>query len=215
MTLVVLLAAAVATTGCTATTAAPKALTEGELDALVRAELDRQWEFTGLDGVVPRPVVEVEKAGSIDGFQPEFGQCMSDAGFSGWGTGPRGLDMSTVNPDGAATTQQQQLDYYGCLARFPGVDRLSTEQLDFVYDYYTGWLVPCLGQQGHAVTDVPSREEFHDSRELMGWRWTPYSALAAPPTNETVYGRLLSICEPTIPGMEGWSVEENPFLARE
>ena len=212
-TRIVALAALVVVTvsGCSATTAPPVGPSEAELNERVHAELDRQWKLTGLDGIVPRPEVEVEKISSIDGFSEEFGQCMTDAGFTGWGVSEAGLDMASVNPDGAATTPEQQLAYYGCTARFPGVDKLSVAQMDFVYDYYQRWLIPCIEQQGYEVIGAPSRDDFYASREQTGWQWSPYSGLTHPPTTNEGYASLQRACRPTIPGIDGWSEQFSLF----
>jgi len=197
--------ALVVMSGCTATTAAPKPISESELNERVRIELDRQWGYTGLDGLVQRPRPEVEKISPSDGFSAEFGECMGGAGFSTWGAGPVGLDMSSVNADGAKATPEQQLAFYGCTARFPSVDRLSRQQLQFIYDYYRGWLIPCIEQRGYAVTDVPSRETFSTSTQPGNWRWSPYGALANRPGNDREWSALERDCPVTIPGMDGWS----------
>ena len=194
-----------ALSGCTATTALPEPLSDTELDERVTAELDRQWEFTGLDGVVERPQPPVEKVTSIDGFSAEFSQCMADAGFAAWGVSERGLDMTMVNSDRAPSTPEQQLSFYRCTARFPGVDTLSPAQQDFVYDYYRSWLIPCIELQGYEITAPPTREGFHTSRADVGWQWAPYGALVDPPGNDVEWSALQRRCAPTVPGLEGWS----------
>jgi hypothetical protein len=177
---------------------------------MVRTELDRQWAFTGLDGVMPRPEVAVEEIGTVDGFSEHLSGCMAEAGFDSWGSGPYGLDMSTVNPDGAQSTPEQQYSYYGCVARFPNIDPLTDEQLDFVYDYYQRWLVPCLETEGQQLRDVPTRAQFHEYRAVNGWLWGPYSAMVEYPQGAEL-DALLVKCKPTLPGMDGWSRDVSIF----
>jgi len=190
--------------GCSATTAAPKGPTKAELNERVRVELDRQWQFTGLDGVVPRPETDLETVVASDGFSPNLQQCMSDAGIESWGTGPEGLDMSMVNSDGAESTPEQEYAFYQCSTRYPNIDPLSDAQLDFVYDYYQRWLIPCLAERGYLVTNTPTRAEFHEYRAVNGWLWGPYSSMEVSIDGPDL-DALIARCKPTIPGMDGWS----------
>jgi hypothetical protein len=201
--------AAVLLAGCS-TVPVPRSATPDELDRIVRAELDRQWAFTGLEGVIPRPDYPVEELGSVDGFSQGFGACMQEVGFTSWGVGDTGLDMSSVNSGGARSTPEQQYDYYECIARFPNIDPLTDEQLDFVYDYYQRWLVPCLETEGYELHDVPTREEFHEYRAVNGWLWGPYSAMVAYPQGAELHA-VLGKCKPTLAGMDGWSRDVSIF----
>lgn len=191
--------------GCSATTPPPVGPTEAELNATVRAELDRQWQFTGLDGVVPRPVLEVESIGTENGISVEFGECMSAEGFQSWGfSSDSGLQLSGTASSDAEPTVEQQLAYYRCNARFPLVDTLTAGQLDFIYDYYQRWLIPCIESAGYPVAAPPTRKNFVTAEPEYGWRWEPYSALGEYP-GDAQYAALRAECKPTIPGIEGWS----------
>ena len=197
--------------GCSATRPAPVGPTDAEVDADVRAELDRQWAFTGLDGVVPRPVFEVERVGAAGAAAQGFWDCMSAQGFESWGfSSDSGLQMSSADSSMVTPTAEQQMSYYECNARFPVIDTLTTDQLDFIYDYYQRWLIPCLGSAGYPVAVPPSRDEFTTGEPEFGWRWEPYSALGEYPGDDD-YDALLAECKPTIPGIEGWSRDTGLF----
>ena len=197
--------------GCSATIPAPVGPTDDELNDVVRLELDRQWGFTGLDGVVERPVFEVERIGATGASSQGLWDCMSAAGFESWGfSSDSGLQLSGADSTVVAPTAEQQLAYYECNARFPLIDTLTPSQLDFVYDYYQRWLIPCIESAGYPVLDAPSRAEFTTAEAEYGWRWEPYSALDEFP-GENEYEALRAECKPTIPGIEGWSQRYSLF----
>jgi hypothetical protein len=200
-----------AVSGCSATTAPPQALSDAELDDRVRAELDRQWAFTGLDGVVPRPEPAVEIVGTDGAASQGFWECMSAAGFESWGfSGDAGLTLSLADGSAPAPSPDQQLAFYSCNARFPMIDTLTVDQLNFIYDYYQRWLIPCLADAGYPVGVAPSRREFTTETPQFGWRWRPYAAIADVP-GETRYVALQRECKPTLPGIDGWSQQFSLF----
>ena len=213
-----------AISGCSATVAAPTGPTDDEVSALVRAELDKQWGFTGLEGVLPRPVIEVEKIGTAGGAAQGFWDCMSAKGFESWGfSGDTGLQLYAADSTQETPTPEQQLSYYECNARFPLIDTLTTSQLNFIYDYYQRWLIPCLEHAGYSVMTPPTREAFTTEVAEFGWRWQPYSAIVSrgelgsgsaingSVINANQYAALEARCKPTIPGLEGWSLERTLF----
>ena len=199
------LALTLALTACSTAVRPPKGATSAEIDSMIRVELDRQWAFTGLEGTVPRPEVEVEEAGSVYGYSEGFWNCMSTAGFESWGfSSDLGLQLSAADGTTSRPTAQQQLDYYLCNARFPGIDTLTVDQLDFIYDYYARWLIPCLRHEGYSVSDPPSRERFTTEEAEFFYRWTPYSSLVERPATDAANLALTAKCAPSIPGIPGW-----------
>ena len=191
--------------GCSATTAPPVGPSDAELNAAVRIELDKQWRYTGLEGVVPRPEAEVELVGSGGAASQGFRDCMSANGFESWGySSDTGLQMFGSDGNPSAASPEQQLAFYLCNARFPMIDTLTVDQLDFIYDYYQDWLIPCLEVAGYPVGRAPSRESFTTEPAEFGWRWRPYSAIPDV-LNPQDYAALQSTCRPTIPGIDGWS----------
>ena len=190
--------AVLALCGCVAAPTPPGGPSEAELDARVRAMLDHEWANTGLEGVVARPVVEAQSLGEI--WVPERFECVSEEGLSAWGYNLDGLAIEGRDP-----TAEEQLRFYTCAARYPVVEMLSTAQLDYIYDYYARWLIPCLGREGHAVTSPPPRASFVSAGSDEGWRWNPYVALKEYPRAEPAITALHAQCPPTLPGIDGWS----------
>lgn len=147
--------------------------TEQEVEAVVAAQLDAEWEYTGLGDRVPRPEVEVVRAISSDEWAEVTAACMNEAGFAGYEAAGNALSAGEIPVD------QLDADAYAryvCHAKYPSADAAQgvygTAKLDYLYGYFARWLVPCLGFQGYEVDDVPSREEFVD---LHGW-WNPYNS---------------------------------------
>jgi hypothetical protein len=162
-----------------------------------------RWTASGLDGVVERPVIDADV--SIAQWNPAMDECMSqlDEESYGWsdsdgfmlGSGERGTDA-------------QQLIFYECFARFPAVTVFSSEQREYIFDYYLTSLLPCLGLHGHPATVVPSRQSFVAGTDTFdgSWLWSPYSAMTELPDDMAVYDTLLRDCPPTIAGVDGWSM---------
>jgi hypothetical protein len=185
--------------GCTATPL-PEGPSDAEIEKRVATELDWQWGLTGLEGVVARPVVELK--GPPSQYSIGFGECMSDAGFSGWGYDDSGLVLDDGDP-----TDEQRLAFYVCNAEYPSVDPLSTAQLEYVYDYYERWLIPCLALHGYEQHDpVPTRESFVGDPVQDGFRWSPYSSIYFTPATESAYVELQAECDPAPPGGQDWGV---------
>jgi hypothetical protein len=184
--------------GCSSPAPVPAGLSKHELQEAVQAELDRQWEFTGLDGTEARPpaapVADPASGESDEGLS----NCLVTSGFGSWGYGDDGL--TEVN--GSPPESGQLLAWYACNAAHPRIDFLSSAQRDYIYDYYTNWLVPCLGLDGKHMQRLPSRAEFH---EPSRYTWSPYHELMDPPRTQKDQDRLEALCPATVPGVPGWS----------
>jgi hypothetical protein len=196
-------ASALLLVGCTAQQPPPAEPTPAEIASATREAIDRHWTATGLEGRVPRPDVT---EGQLIADQPvgaELGQCVASAGIASWYSDDSGLMIG----DGTRGTDEQQLAYYSCYARYPELIVFSAEQREFIYDYYARTYIPCLGFHGYAPSDAPSRESFVSggSDTGDGWLWSPDSVLPAYPETQEEWEQLYRDCPPTTPGIEGWS----------
>lgn len=114
---------------------------------------------------------------SSAGWGTVIAGCMNAAGYPEYvGSGPAISNGTTV----IAGDIEQQLDLDLCLRQYPILPDLSGSinlaQLDYLYDYYRDFLIPCLGAAGYtAGRDIPTREEFVVISAEP--HWTPYSAL--------------------------------------
>lgn len=185
----------------------PRGLSAAQRTAAVNAEIDRQWQLTGLEGVVARPDRIDPRIVAADSWGSGLSDCLNDSGVTSFGyDDSRGF--SSVNDDGSTTRLDAaaQLVWYSCFAKYPIVDLLSKAQRNYIYDYYETWLVPCLNSKGYRVVDPPTRAEFLvESNNGIGSQvWNPIWSIDSPRT-EAGQAVLQRECPMTTPGVEGWS----------
>lgn len=161
--------------------------------------LDLTWQFTGLSDEL-RPEVTPGSALPSQAWTDALHACMEAAGYAefgfGWGSA-EGYFLSSADDD----TADRQLAFYGCVAQHPmaaGDDGflITTAQLDYVYDHYRQWTVPCLLEHDYALRRVIDREEF---AEGMG-AWTPYWELAL--YDAETYDEVIELCGPSRPPLQ-------------
>jgi len=170
-----LVAAVLALSGCVAV--APAGPTGLEVAEYNERMLQNTWINTGITEIFARPDVEQGAALAIDDWFAAVFACLSASGYErysisySYGSGAAIGDSSgEVVTDAAA-----QLALYRCAAANPvdvlaSGELLSPAQIDYVYDYYQEWVVPCMIAQGYTVRDPPSRQDFH-----YGFgQWSPY-----------------------------------------
>jgi len=163
-----LVASALLLVGCTAPAVPPAEPTAAETAAVVQAAVDRQWAASRLEGRVERPEPPLGQVASVSESGPALSECLQDAGISSWGYSD--LD-GMVRGDGVRASDEEQLVFYSCYARYPQVVVFSTEQRDFIYDYYARTNIPCLGFHGYELSDVPDRESFVSNAANLGSTW--------------------------------------------
>jgi hypothetical protein len=173
---------------------------DARLEAAVRTELDRQWQLSGLQGIVVRPDYVPAPIVTDRQWNGLMLDCMDRAGVGQWGYD----EGSGLFVEGARPSASDQLAFYWCFAAYPRVELLSAEQLDFVYDYYQRWLIPCLEVRGYNVMNAPTRKAFVEADPDLD-QWGPYGALERYPATFGGLERLAEQCERTVPGIAGWS----------
>jgi hypothetical protein len=187
--------------GCGTTAALPAGPTDAEREAAIGAELDRQWDLTGLEGIHPRPLVVDGDLVSADVWNTSLGSCLDSLGLHGFFyEEERGL----VRTDGGRADPEQMLQWYQCLAKYPSVVVLTAGQLEYIHHYYTSWLVPCLGFRGHPVGEVPAAADLMTRAGFTMHVWNPYLEFTFV-GGEEEYWDALAACPPTTPGIDGWS----------
>jgi hypothetical protein len=186
--------------GCVSPTALPDGPSQAELDLSGRKQSDEAWAMSGLAGVQSRPAVEVVAEVARDDWARVIASCMKHAGFEQYRANS-GMLLSREVP--AELANEHSLALYVCRAQYPlETSRqrlLSSAELDYVYDYYLRFLVPCLGFHGFLVDDVPTREAFLTAGGT-GW-WTPYSS-GQPVTRRVDLTGLDSACPAFPPGID-------------
>jgi hypothetical protein len=144
-----------------------------------------------------RPVGARVRYALPDGWDYFMSGCMNSAGFDDFAYDR--FYGFTNGTEPASRTGWEGLAWYGCTRQYPIYSTvyasLSDEQLDTLYDYYSGYLVPCLGALGSPVTEMPSREAFADGGEGQpGW-WNPYLSVVTPASTADV-DLLFARCGP-------------------
>lgn len=196
-----LLAVALTLTGCTHPV--PPGPSGAELEAYNQRILDRTWINSGLDGIEQRPDVPRGESLDREDWDAAYVTCMVDAGFDHVGLGfSISEGFSLAMPNGASGQSPEELiAFYRCvaahpLARVDNVPIYSEAQLDYVYDYYRDWLVPCLRSEGYVLSQQLSRLQF----ATQGGQWSPYWSLVEP-LSDSQYSALVTACGPERPAL--------------
>ncbi|MDO5535675.1 MAG: hypothetical protein Q4F65_13630, partial [Propionibacteriaceae bacterium] len=103
---------------------------------------------------------------------PSMEACMSELGFAvvskpdGQGYSPRErIATDQVQPYHAAV-----YECVSCYSLDPKYSQaLTPDQLGVMHEYFTDVLIPCLADQGHEITDVPTREMFVGNYSSNPW----------------------------------------------
>jgi hypothetical protein len=194
-----LVAAALVLSGCVS--APPAGLSESELDARHAIVLDRVWANTALEGIVDRPTVAVVATLRSTDWLKQVYTCLGERSVADFGlVFGRDSGFGIIAVDGRTPlSDADQLSFYICTGKYrlDGVDVFADQplwsraQLDYIYDYYLQWAVPCLLHNDFAVHYAPSREDFVDSQG----RWSPYGAMR----DDHSTARAAEICGPELP----------------
>lgn len=188
--------------GCGALRAVPSGPTAEEIERYSEQALDQAWLDANQPAGTPRPVVERDRYISTVEWDSVMRQCVRDQGFPDYEL--YGTELYTPRADEVDALAHA---WYVCTATFPidphelGV--LSTRQLDYLYDYFGTWLVPCLAHQGYLPLDEPpTREQFvggYEGYQGYAW-WSPYYSVTAP-EDPVERQRLEEICPYAPPGL--------------
>lgn len=169
--------------GCSVVATPPPPPTEEEAQRYYDSMLERTWIGTGLSGLLDQPQVAAVDRVPSEEWRQVLSDCMEGKGLSLPGfvwdpqSGYQLVDDGT-SPTAARIDSTMRLAFYMCLAANPPevIDEeafLTPAQLDYVYDYYVRWIVPCLAQNGWQLRNAPSREEFL----LLEGNWSPYNSI--------------------------------------
>jgi len=135
--------------------------------------LDQQWELVSVpypDAVRPTVAQEEDADGGINA-------CISEA---------------------SGTPKEAAIAQYVCFARFPSPpsNMLTHDQARYLYDYWTGFVVPCYRDNGFDVQGTPpARETFVAEWPLQHWAPMPVR------DGESVYGDQYDELESLCPGV--------------
>jgi len=159
-------ASALLLAGCVSAPVAPAPPTAGEVQEYNQRILDLTYDHNNLDGVTARLMSSRLTDADSDGSALSY--CLSDAGIISAGYGfssSEGFSLGTVG-----TTRPPKADrvrLYRCVAAHP-VDpsvyggMVSVEEREYLWQRWTGWVIPCLETAGYRVRDFPSKKLFFD-----------------------------------------------------
>jgi hypothetical protein len=134
-------------------------ITEAVLDDYLARSLDWQWAniLRSYPNAERPDIVEIERA---TGSNPRSMQCADEARV------------------GNLDSQAFAIAVYSCGAEFPSLPdgTLSRDQARYLYDYWTGFVVPCYADAGFPDTSTPPTREFF----AANWpfqNWSPQPKL--------------------------------------
>lgn len=135
--------------GCTTTRPLPPAVDDAGVEEYLARQLDAEWALVGLSEAQRPHPARVRFVSTT-----EFTDVMSKCVLGSTGGYRRVLSQQTAD----------DLAYYYCQAQYP-IDPneylvLSVAQINYLYDYYIRWTIPCLESNGYLVRNVPSRMGF-------------------------------------------------------
>jgi len=159
-------------------------LTSAERIQRLEQGFDRYWATIAdryPDAVRPAvSIVQIQQAGNLAALLRACLRREGATGVSVSSDGTIGVDRSaTVSTP--AQLESQDIALYTCSVEYPRRDLydsfLSDSQLGALWDYYVGFLQPCLTLSGHTVSEPPARSRFIENY-YGGRRWNPYGGIS-------------------------------------
>ncbi len=192
-------AAVVVLSGCTAREL-PAGPTEADVAKYYEAVADAHWAGLGLGAGVERPETPSIQFSTQEDWAASVARCMNDAGFDFYSAQGGALTV-TGDLSGPTDTVEEKVAGYVCQLSYQpeAVDGqiLSRAQLDYVYDYYLRFLIPCLGSRGERVADIPDRASFVAESGIGPWN--PYWAVMTD--SQDAFEESRAQCPPMPPGL--------------
>jgi hypothetical protein len=164
--------------GCASPVTPPTPLSYRQRMIEIEGLFDQNWAVVSrLHPDAVRPTVNIVHIAGGDTWVRLMTRCLHD----------RGVRNATVLPSGTIAVQAEIQDRaatdvaeFACEVEYPRKalfdSHLSASQLGALYDYFVGFLQPCLLRFGLAAPEAPSRAAFI-SGYYRGNHWTPYSGV--------------------------------------
>ena len=183
--------------------AEPPVTTTEESAEVFEEMLAKSWISTGLSETMERPVVVTGSSLSAEEWDLAWHACMQEQGFPDFQIyyeGYEGMALYAFSNNVPIEIEPAvQLASFECMARhsFDPSDHvlLTDAQLDYIYDYYESWVMPCFVQNDTFPRAIPTREEFHN----YGGLWTPYDSADAVLDGRMTHDTLVELCGPEVP----------------
>ena len=169
----VLIAGALA--GCTPPPPDIPGPSQQRIDQFTEQQLRSAWENITVPYDLKRPKVDAVRTITNDEYGEVIDDCLrgySDQDYRNL----YGYRRISQEPESEREGMLQGISWYVCLAQYPfdpaGSGLLSRAQLDYLYDYYRRWVVPCMVTNGHSPGAIPLRRTFV-ANGLAGNVWSP------------------------------------------
>ena len=171
---------------------APVSLTPEQTEQLRVQARDSAWQ-----GVLTQYPDAVRPDVPFDGYldaadeMTVMSACYTQHGVpisNGYAIGAKKGDPPT-SVGGEASNEHQAIGLYFCTAEHPGrpTGPPTTEQLSWMYDYLTRFLVPCYEANGLSVPPAPSKQDF-----VTKWpnqNWFPSAGMTSNPDKDAAIDR--------------------------
>lgn len=201
------LAVSILLTGCSLYRPLPESVSPDEARAMYEEERRIYWRQIAPGE--PYPEVEVKQVVDEEEGWEAIVRCVGEMGLPGVTTSGGGIQSQDP-----ATAADVERAIFLCNAAYPVVDfdvpaelgYLSTAELEYLWTYFTRYLVPCMELHGYDPAGPPSRETFVGSDFLI---WSPYAELARQPISAEDWRRLDAECAPPPMG-DLWRPEPVP-----
>ncbi|MET4704427.1 hypothetical protein [Frigoribacterium sp. UYMn621] len=176
-------------------------LTTAQRTERLQQGFDRYWQTIAdrYPGAV-RPevsILQIQEGGNLAAVLRACLRRQGATGVSVSADGTIGVDRSATVLT-TAQLENQDIALFTCTVEYPRRDLydsfLSDSQLGALWDYYVGFLQPCLALSGHPVSDAPERARFI-ATFYTAKRWNPYlgvSFVTARPGDRDILQRCPS-----------------------
>jgi hypothetical protein len=202
VTLVALMCAALALTGCAGQ---PPVAPPGPNDQQV-ASMMQQWAKKETANYQADLALMVNNFGFVRFVKPSewskvMNECVRSLGGSRFLYGPGNqASLPALSAPEAKYTYAANAE---CRIEYPMSSmrsRLRTpEQLDYIYDYYQARLIPCLRSAGFQIGHVPTSDQYRELSENGITAWDPYGSLTRGPSQSAVSITALKARCPALP----------------
>ncbi|MDO7881690.1 hypothetical protein [Antiquaquibacter soli] len=187
------LAAVVLLAGCTLYRPLPEPLGSDEIRELVQQQRREYW--AELAPGEPYPEVEVVDVLPADEAWPRVMECVDALEIPGVSRSGGGLQVVE-----GADQHALEVAIFRCYEAYPPDYSdptvwgfLSEDEREYLWQYFDGFLVPCLILHGYSVHGMPGRESFLASEYLA---WEPYGTLTPAPLTPQEWQWLDAQCPP-------------------
>lgn len=151
---------------------APSPMSDAEREQARLDDADRRWATLLLTyPAAVRPEVAFEGYLDVTPMFARIKSCLYDHGVP-VDEGTDAMSGELVSVSGIPSTQQQAIDDFACVTATPFTPAppVNAEQLAYLYDYLTQYIVPCYEANG--VTDIPAaptKQFFVDNWPNQNW----------------------------------------------